>query len=144
MVIVTFLNLKLRLFIETLLLSLGTSGPDFIDKNTNETLAIEFLDQYNEKLGKLLNEYTKASWNYETNITDENDKLSQEAGFKVSTFLGPRKKSKFCVRFFFHFRIAIRKLCFYSLLNHPAIFCSEITVFWFQLHFNCLFCRFSL
>ena len=100
MVIVTFLNLKLRLFIETLLLSLGTSGPDFIEKNTNETLAIEFLDQYNEKLGKLLNEYTKASWNYETNITDENDKLSQEAGFKVSTFLGPRKKSKFCVRFF--------------------------------------------
>ena len=99
MVIVTFLNLKLRLFIETLLLSLGTSGPDFIEKNTNETLAIEFLDQYNEKLGKLLNEYTKASWNYETNITDENDKLSQEAAFKVNTFLVPQKKN--CVRFVF-------------------------------------------
>ena len=63
-------------------------------------MAIEFLDEYNEKLGKLLNEYTKASWNYVTNITDENDKLSQEAAFKVNTFLVPQKR-KFCVRLVF-------------------------------------------
>ena len=55
----------------------------FDDKNTNETAAIEFLAEYNERYGKLLNEYTLASWNYETNITNENEEISQEAGVKV-------------------------------------------------------------
>ena len=53
------------------------------DKNTNETEAIEFLAKYNEEYGKLLNEYTVASWNYETNITDVNEATSQEAAIKV-------------------------------------------------------------
>ncbi len=40
--------------------------------NTNEDEAIAFLEQYNEEYGALLNKYVKASWNYETNLTDEN------------------------------------------------------------------------
>merc|ERR1712223_134564 len=58
----------------------------FDDKNTNETAAIEFLAEYNERYGKLLNEYTLASWNYETNITNENEEISQEAGVKLSAY----------------------------------------------------------
>ena len=46
--------------------------------NTNEDEAKAFLEQYNEEYGALLNKYTKASWNYETNITDENDHILVE------------------------------------------------------------------
>lgn len=55
------------------------------DKNTNETEAIEFLAEYNEVYGKLLNEYTLASWAYDTNITDENSAVVQECQLRVST-----------------------------------------------------------
>ena len=62
------------------LLILGSSQAD---KNTNETEAIEFLEEYNQVYGKLLNDYTLASWNYETNITDENEAVVQECQLRV-------------------------------------------------------------
>lgn len=40
--------------------------------NTNEADAIAFLDQYNAEFPPILNRYVIASWNYETNLTDEN------------------------------------------------------------------------
>lgn len=40
--------------------------------NSNEADAIAFLDQYNSEYGPILNQYVIASWNYETNLTDEN------------------------------------------------------------------------
>ena len=40
--------------------------------NTNEDEAKAFLQEYNTQYGALLNAYVKASWNYETNLTDEN------------------------------------------------------------------------
>ena len=54
--------------------------------NDNEEEAKEFLAQYDEAYGLLRSEATKASWNYDTNITDENSQLSQEAWLKVSKF----------------------------------------------------------
>lgn len=40
--------------------------------NSNEADAIAFLAQYDSEYGPLLNQYVIASWNYETNLTDEN------------------------------------------------------------------------
>ena len=40
--------------------------------NSNEDDAIAFLAQYDSEYGPLLNQYVIASWNYETNLTDEN------------------------------------------------------------------------
>merc|ERR1711936_215646 len=54
--------------------------------NNNEEGAKQFLAEYDAAYGALLNEATKASWNYDTNITDENSQLSQEAWLKVSKF----------------------------------------------------------
>ena len=58
-------------------------GQRVFAKNTNEEEAKTFLVEYNENYGKLLNEYTLASWAYETNITDENADVVQECGLKV-------------------------------------------------------------
>ena len=55
-------------------------------ENNNEEEAKEFLAEYDAAYGALLNEATKASWNYDTNITDENSQRSQEAWLKVSKF----------------------------------------------------------
>jgi len=55
-------------------------------KNSNEEDAKNFLEEYNVAYGVLLNEATKASWNYETNINDENSQVSQEAWLRVSQF----------------------------------------------------------
>jgi len=54
--------------------------------NDNEEEARQFLAEYDTAYGVLLNEATKASWKYETNITDENSQVNQEAWLKVSTF----------------------------------------------------------
>ena len=43
-----------------------------IKLNSNEADAVAFLEKYNDEYAVLLNEYVIASWNYETNITDEN------------------------------------------------------------------------
>lgn len=40
--------------------------------NSNEDDAIAFLNEYNTEYGALVNQYVIASWNYETNLTDEN------------------------------------------------------------------------
>ena len=60
------LNLTFRLINRRVL------GTPRAGTNTNEDEAIAFLEQYNEEYGALLNKYVKASWNYETNLTDEN------------------------------------------------------------------------
>ena len=53
-----------------------------IENNSNEDDAKQFLEEYNEDYGVLLNGATKGSWNYETNITDENALESQTAWLK--------------------------------------------------------------
>jgi hypothetical protein len=40
--------------------------------NSNEDDAIAFLANYDSEYGPLINQYVIASWNYETNLTDEN------------------------------------------------------------------------
>ena len=66
-------------------------------QNTNEEEAKEFLASYDVQYGILLNLATKASWNYETNITDDNadkagdawaelDKYNAEAFINASQF----------------------------------------------------------
>jgi hypothetical protein len=40
--------------------------------NTNEDEAIAFLEHYDAEYGPIINQYVLASWNYETNLTDEN------------------------------------------------------------------------
>ena len=58
----------------------------FGQSNTNEEEAIEFLAAYDQEYGRLLNLATIASWNYETNITDENAAEAGDAWFKVDQF----------------------------------------------------------
>ena len=48
-------------------------------QNTNEEDAIKFLANYDGQYGILLNLATKASWSYETNITDSNADAAGEA-----------------------------------------------------------------
>ena len=43
--------------------------------NSNEADAIAFLEQYDAEYGPLINDYVRASWNYETNLTDFNAAL---------------------------------------------------------------------
>lgn len=40
--------------------------------NNDEAQAKAFLDLYNKEYSRLTTEATLASWNYETNLTDEN------------------------------------------------------------------------
>ena len=56
-----------------------------VRKNTNEDEAKEFLQEYDVKYGRLLNDFTISSWNYETNITDENEGVMTECALKVNT-----------------------------------------------------------
>ena len=51
--------------------------------SNNETEAKEFLARYNQELQPLLTESTLAEWNYYTNLTDENEKISNKASLKV-------------------------------------------------------------
>ena len=51
--------------------------------SNNETEAKEFLSRYNQELQPLLTESTLAEWNYYTNLTDENEKISNKASLKV-------------------------------------------------------------
>ena len=43
-----------------------------------------FLSDYDEKLQKLNTKSTLAAWNYYTNLTDENEKINNEASLEVS------------------------------------------------------------
>ena len=51
--------------------------------SNNETEAKEFLSKYNQELQPLLTESTLAEWNYYTNLTDYNEKISNNASLKV-------------------------------------------------------------
>ena len=55
-------------------------------QNTDEDEANAFLEDYNEIYGKLLNNYTIASWNYETNITDENSQIASDSKLQMSKY----------------------------------------------------------
>jgi hypothetical protein len=60
-----------------------------VNIDTDEEEAIEFLAKYNLEYGKLVNEYSIASWGYETNITDENEAVLQHASIKVNKTENP-------------------------------------------------------
>ena len=55
-------------------------------QNTNEEDAIKFLAEYDVQYGILLNLATKASWNYETNITDSNADTAGKAWAEVDKY----------------------------------------------------------
>ena len=68
-----------------------------VRKNTNEDEAKEFLQEYDVKYGRLLNDFTISSWNYETNITDENEGVMTECALKVNS---KYKVFRRCIAFF--------------------------------------------
>jgi hypothetical protein len=43
-----------------------------VGTNNDEAQAKAFLDKYSEEYSKLVTENTRASWNYDTNLTDHN------------------------------------------------------------------------
>lgn len=47
----------------------------FLDKNANERQAEDLLSEYNSTAEQVWNDYTEASWAYNTNITDHNNKV---------------------------------------------------------------------
>ena len=50
--------------------------PDIHELNSNENEAKAFLAAYNKEYAPLLNKFTVATWNWETNITDYNAKIA--------------------------------------------------------------------
>ena len=58
-------------------------GNTVVRKNTNEEEAKQFLQDYNQKYGHLLNNFTLASWNYETNLTNQNEETMTQNKLKV-------------------------------------------------------------
>lgn len=47
----------------------------FLEKNANEKQAEDFLSDYNSTAEQVWNDYTEASWNYNTNITEHNNQV---------------------------------------------------------------------
>ncbi|XP_056404141.1 angiotensin-converting enzyme isoform X2 [Hyla sarda] len=58
--------------------------PGDIDKNANERQAEDFLGTYNSTAEVVWNEYTEASWAYNTNITEYNNKIMLEKNLAMS------------------------------------------------------------
>ena len=65
------------------LLLLASSSSSSVDYSSEEA-AIQFLKEYDLESLRLANEATVAAWNYNTNITEHNAKISQEASHKVA------------------------------------------------------------
>ena len=57
--------------------------------NEVELAAEAFLQEYDKSLSTLLNEQTKAQWNYETNLTDYNNQINLNASSKVRLVRSP-------------------------------------------------------
>ena len=47
---------------------------------------VEFLKEYDEKIGHLNNVATIAEWNYNTNLTDENAEIQKKASKELSDY----------------------------------------------------------
>lgn len=55
----------------------GSWGRELMNEEvTDETLAGQWLDELNINMAKVLSETVQASWNFNTNITEENDLLA--------------------------------------------------------------------
>ncbi|KAI9552326.1 hypothetical protein GHT06_022691 [Daphnia sinensis] len=57
-----------------------------VGHNKDEHLARAFLDRYNDEYSQLVTESTRASWNYETNLTDYNAAIVEEVSARVSAY----------------------------------------------------------
>ena len=57
--------------------------------NEVELAAEAFLQEYDKSLSTLLNEQTKAQWNYDTNLTDYNNQINLNASSKVRLVCSP-------------------------------------------------------
>ena len=82
--------MKKLIFFAFFIIALTAAFPQKTDEDNNlisdESKAIEFLKEYNEKLGKLSNAYSIASWNYNTNLTDANKQKEGEISKTYSNF----------------------------------------------------------
>jgi len=56
-----------------------------VAQNTEEDAKV-FLGEYNLEYGRLLNLMTVAAWNYETNITDFNEQIQEEASLNLTLY----------------------------------------------------------
>ncbi len=54
---------------------------------TSEEVAVRFLEEYDRESLRLANAATVAAWNYKTNITEHNAKLSQDANQRVRLWI---------------------------------------------------------
>ncbi|EFX65684.1 hypothetical protein DAPPUDRAFT_65345 [Daphnia pulex] len=57
-----------------------------VGTNEDEAQARAFLEKYSEEYSQLVTESTRASWNYETNMTDHNAAIVEEVGARVSAY----------------------------------------------------------
>lgn len=57
----------------------------------------QFLDEYNKEADELQKEDTLASWNYETNMNDENKKKTTELSVKTSKFSTQARENASCL-----------------------------------------------
>uniref|UniRef100_A0A4W3HQC2 Angiotensin-converting enzyme n=1 Tax=Callorhinchus milii TaxID=7868 RepID=A0A4W3HQC2_CALMI len=58
--------------------------PNGIEKNTDETEAEDFIKKYNMTAEKVWNDYTVASWAYNTNITEHNKQVMMDKNLKMA------------------------------------------------------------
>ncbi|XP_018410702.1 PREDICTED: angiotensin-converting enzyme isoform X3 [Nanorana parkeri] len=59
--------------------------PGDIDKNANERQAQDFLGEYNTTAEQVWNDYTEASWAYNTNITEHNNQVMLDKNLAMSS-----------------------------------------------------------
>ena len=57
-----------------------------LPKDTPNQEIYQFLQEFNEKQGKLNNILTVASWNYNTNLTDENAEVELKANKELEQY----------------------------------------------------------
>lgn len=71
--------------------------PDIHELNSDENEAKAFLAAYNKEYAPLLNKFTVATWNWETNITDYNAKIAEMVGDDLGAYHA--KATKKALRF---------------------------------------------
>ncbi|CAI9581972.1 unnamed protein product [Staurois parvus] len=59
--------------------------PGDIEKNANEKQADDYLSEYNRTAEQVWNDYTEASWTYNTNITEHNNQVMLEKNLAMSS-----------------------------------------------------------
>ena len=92
------------------------------------------MEEYNEIYGKLLNNFTIASWNYETSFTDENSQIASDSKLQMSKCCIQQKLWKDSTNFTEDTRRQLKEVC--DVFIHDSLKETEFCTFFspYTLH----------